>query len=85
MDAITHAIRRPAILATGLSLRCGLLLTNAVLLERSHEVLLLGDGLESTVTEFGAGIDEFEVDLLERPSLGLNKQRLLGRGREIFG
>ena len=39
-------------------------------------MFLLGDGLESTVTEFGARIDELEVDLLERPSLGLHEKRL---------
>ena len=39
-------------------------------------MFLLGNGLESTVTEFGARIDEFEVDLLQCPSLGLHKKRL---------
>jgi len=36
-----------------------------VLLEWTHVVLLLFEGLEATVTNLRGGIDEFEFDLLE--------------------
>lgn len=40
-------------------------LLGEVLLEGTEELLLLGEGLVSTVTELGGGIDPLEVDLLE--------------------
>jgi len=46
------------------------------LLEWSHELSLLLDGLESTVTELGGGIDALEVDLLQVLSLVVNQERL---------
>ena len=36
-----------------------------VLLEGTHELLLLGRGLEGTVAELGRGIDPLELDLFE--------------------
>jgi hypothetical protein len=46
------------------------------LLEWSHELSLLLDGLESTVTELGGGIDALEVDLLQVLSLVVNQEWL---------
>lgn len=43
-----------------------------VLLEGTHELLLLGGGLESTVTELGRGIDPLEADLLESTAGGVS-------------
>jgi len=43
-----------------------------VLFERTHVVLFLFEGLEATVSDFRGGIDEFELDLLEILSLGVN-------------
>jgi hypothetical protein len=33
-------------------------------------------GLEATVAELAAGVDELEVDLLQRALLGVHQQRL---------
>jgi hypothetical protein len=46
------------------------------LLEWAHELSLLLDGLESTVTELGGGIDALEVDLLQVLSLVVNQEWL---------
>ena len=54
----------------------GGLLPLLVLLERSHEGHLVLRGLEATVAELGAGVDELEVDLLKSPLLGVGEQRL---------
>eukprot|EP00080_Pristionchus_pacificus_P000700 PDM60720.1 hypothetical protein PRIPAC_54526 [Pristionchus pacificus] len=48
-----------------------LLLGNEVLLEFSHEGLLLFGGLEASVAELGRGVDELEGDLLESNTLGI--------------
>ena len=48
----------------------------AVLLEGSHEGGLVLGGLEPSVTELGAGVDELEADLLQGPLLGVGKERL---------
>ncbi len=47
-----------------------------MLLERAHEGVLVRRGLEATVTELGAGIDELQLDVLERLSLGVDQERL---------
>ncbi len=54
----------------------GLLLPLLVLLERSHEGHLVLRRLEATVAELGAGVDELQVDLLQRAPLGVGEQRL---------
>ena len=48
----------------------------AVLLEGTHEGGLVLGGLEPSVAEFGAGVDELEVDLLKSPLLGVGEERL---------
>jgi len=49
-----------------------------VLLEGSHEGDLVLVGLEATVTELAAGVDELEADLLQGTLLGVDQQRLPG-------
>ena len=46
----------------------------AVLLEGTHEGGLVLGGLEPSVAELGAGVDELEVDLLEGLALGVHHQ-----------
>ena len=41
-----------------------------------HECLLLLAGLEATVAELAGGVDELQVDLLQRTTLGVGQQRL---------
>lgn len=53
-----------------------LFLAQTILLELSHEGGLIDSGLEATVSEFGTGVDELEVDLLQRWSLGVHQQGL---------
>ena len=48
----------------------------AVLLEGTHEGGLVLGGLEPSVAELGAGVDELEVDLLKSPLLGVGEERL---------
>merc|ERR1719370_880730 len=48
----------------------------AVLLEGTHEGGLVLGGLEPSVAELGAGVDELEVDLLQGPLLGPNAASL---------
>ena len=48
----------------------------AVLLEGAHEGSLVLGGLEPSVAELGAGVDELEVDLLKSPLLGVGEERL---------
>merc|ERR1712004_88884 len=48
----------------------------AVLLEGTHEGGLVLGGLEPSVAELGAGVDELEVDLLKSPLLGVGQERL---------
>ena len=47
-----------------------------VLLEGSHEVALVGLGLEATVTHLGRGIDELQLDILQGSPLRVDQQRL---------
>ena len=47
-----------------------------VLLQRSHEVTFLLVGLEATMAELAACVDELEVDFLQGLPLGVNQQRL---------
>jgi hypothetical protein len=39
-------------------------------LKGSHELLLLGEGLESSVSVLGRGVDEFDIEFLGHPGLG---------------
>ena len=48
----------------------------AVLLEGTHEGGLVLGGLEPSVAELGAGVDELEVDLLKSPLLGVSEEGL---------
>merc|ERR1719397_758020 len=48
----------------------------AVLLEGTHEGGLVLGGLEPSVAELGAGVDELEVDLLQGPLLGVGQEGL---------
>merc|ERR1712165_229693 len=48
----------------------------AVLLEGTHEGGLVLGGLEPSVAELGAGVDELEVDLFKSPLLGVGEERL---------
>lgn len=41
-----------------------------------HEAFLLLDGLETSMTELGGGVDEFELDLLLSTAAGLDQKRL---------
>ena len=47
-----------------------------VLLEGAHEGGLVGGGLEATVAELGAGVDELQLDLLEGDTLGVDEEGL---------
>ena len=47
-----------------------------VLLEGTLVLPLLGEGLVSTVTELGGGIDPLELDLLESPPGGVGEHGL---------
>ena len=47
-----------------------------ILLERSHEGHFVLGGLEPTVTHFGAGVDELELDALQSLPFGVNQKRL---------
>lgn len=47
-----------------------------VLLEGTHELLLLGRGLEGTVAELGRSIDPLELDLFEGLARGVGEKRL---------
>jgi len=53
------------------------------LLEWSHKLSFLLDGLESTVTELGGGIDGFEVDLLQIFSFVVGQQRFPQNDRSL--
>lgn len=68
-----HVTNNNLLITTYLSL--GLLLGSEVLLEFSHESLLFGSGLETTVSGLGAGVDPFEGDLLVSKALGLGDER----------
>ena len=49
---------------------------NLVLLERTHKGHLVLFGLEATMTHFGTGVDELELDFLKSLPLGVNEERL---------
>merc|ERR1719323_1381977 len=48
----------------------------AVLFEGTHEGGLVLGGLEPSMAELGAGVDELEVDLLKSSLLGVSEERL---------
>ena len=48
----------------------------AILLEWTHEGLLLLGCLEATVTHFGSGVDELEIDILQSGTGSLLEKRL---------
>ena len=47
-----------------------------MLLERSHEGVLVQRGLETTMTKLGAGIDELQLNVFQSTTLGVDQQRL---------
>ena len=47
-----------------------------MLLEGTHEGVLVLWGLEATVTELGAGVDELQLDVFQSLTLGVDQQRL---------
>ena len=53
-----------------------LLLVDQVLLAGAKEGVLLGLGLETTVSKLGRGVNELELDLLEGRALGVDQERL---------
>ena len=53
--------------------------------EGSHELGLLGGGLEASVSELGRGVDELEVDLLEGDALGVLEERLAEGDDALLG
>ena len=57
----------------------------AVLLEGTHEGGLVLGGLEPSVAELGAGVDELEVDLLQRSLLGVSQQRFTEGQNSLLG
>jgi len=56
-----------------------------LLLEGTHESLLLGSSLETTVTELGRGIDELELNLLESRTLGVGDEGLADGDNTLLG
>jgi len=56
-----------------------------LLLEGTHESLLFGGGLETTVTELGRGIDELELNLLESRTLGVGDEGLADGDNTLLG
>lgn len=62
--------------------------TNHVLPKQSnayHKDFLLLDGLETSMTKFGGGVDEFEVDLLLGTAAGLNQKRFAQSQNPLLG
>ena len=57
----------------------------AVLLEGTHEGGLVLGGLEPSVAELGAGVDELEVDLLKSSLLGVGEERLAQSEDSLLG
>jgi len=53
------------------------------LLEWAHKLSFLFDGLESTVTELGGGIDGFEIDFLQIFSFIMGQQRFPQQNRSL--
>lgn len=60
----------------GSSSRLEGLLLESVLLERTHKGQLVGGGLEATMSHLGRGVNELEVDLLQRRPAGVDEQGL---------
>lgn len=56
-----------------------------ILLEGTLELLLLGRGLESTVSELGRGVDPLEADLLESLSGGVGEHGLAQSHDTLLG
>ena len=52
-----------------------------MLLERSHEGVLVLRGLEATVAELGAGVDELQLDVFESLTLGVHQEGLKEKGK----
>ena len=68
------------------SLKMVLLSDNfAILLEWTHEALLLLGRLEATVAHLRGGIDELEVDVLQGGTAGLLQQRLAEGDGTLLG
>jgi len=62
----------------------GRLGSDQILLERAHESLLLGMGLEATMSKLGGGVDQLQVDLLQGNTLGVDEQRLAESKHPLF-
>ena len=54
-----------------------------VLLERSHEVALVGGSLEATVAHLGRRVDELQLDVLQSSALGVHQQRLRRKNKMV--
>ena len=57
----------------------------AILLEWTHEGLLLLGCLEATVTHFGGGVDELEIDILQSGTGSLLEKRLTQGNGTLLG
>jgi len=57
----------------------------AILLEWAHEGLLLLWSLEATVTHFGGGVDELEIDILQSGTRSLLQKRLTQGNGTLLG
>merc|ERR1711976_980036 len=68
-----------------MTLALGSLFLDAILLEGSHEVLLLQMGLEATMAKLAAGVDELQVHLLHGLALGVCAQRLTQGEHPLLG
>lgn len=64
---------------------CTSLSSGEVLLERTLESLLLGDGLEGTVSKLGRGVDPLEADLLEGSAGGVSPHGLAEGDDTLLG
>jgi len=64
---------------------CSLFLLDQILLERSHEALLLLVCLEATVAKLGRSIDEFEGDVLLGFARGVGQQGLAEGDDPLLG
>jgi len=51
----------------------------------SHEFILFGIGLESSVSVLGGGVDEFDVELLGHPGLDAREESLADNNRSLTG
>ena len=55
-----------------------------MLLERSHEGVLVLRGLEATVAELGARVDELQLDVLQGLTFGVDQERLEDKKGKAF-